>query len=141
MSAPVEILKRAGWAPIAVFAAHLAACEIGGYDAYPPLDTPMHLLGGVAIAFFFWTTYKVAGTSGVLGQINRRAAALLTFSSSVACAMFWEFAEFLSDRYLGTTTQKGMEDTLLDMLLGVIGGLGFVVMAWFRDVRADGIEH
>ena len=60
MSEFLEILKKAGWAPITVFVAHLVASEIGGYDVFPPLDTPMHLLGGVAIAFFFWTAYRIA---------------------------------------------------------------------------------
>jgi hypothetical protein len=96
----------------------------------------MHLMGGLAIAFFLWTAYSIAARSGVFGQPNTSAIAVLTLTSAVASAVLWEFAEFLSDRYLGTNTQKGLEDTLLDLLLGLIGGAAFVGVAWFRRMRS-----
>jgi uncharacterized membrane protein len=107
----------------------------GAYVAFPPLDAPIHLLGGLAIAFFLWTTYSIGARSGTLGRPNSTAIAALTLTSTAACAVLWEFGEFLSDRYLGTNTQKGLEDTLLDMLLGLVGGAIFVGVAWFRARR------
>ena len=136
MNALVESLWKAGWAPILVFVAHMILWQgVGAYEAFPPLDTPMHLLGGLAIAFFFWTAYSICSRTGTLGQPNSTAIAVLTLTSAVASTVLWEFAEYLSDRYLGTNTQKGLEDTLLDMLLGLVGGAIFVGVAWFRTRR------
>jgi len=139
MNVLVESLRRAGWAPALVFAAHMILWRgVGAYEAFPPLDTPMHLLGGLAIAFFLWTAYSIAARSGALGQPNSTAIAALTLTSTVASAVLWEFAEYLSDRYLGTNTQKGLEDTLLDLLLGLVGGAIFVGAAWIRRKRNQG---
>ena len=136
MNTLVESLWRAGWAPALVFVAHMILWHgVGAYEAFPPLDTPMHLLGGLAIAFFLWTAYSIGARNGTLGRPNVTAIATLTLTSTAACAVFWEFAEYLSDRYLGTNTQKGLEDTLLDMLLGLVGGAIFVAAAWFRRNR------
>ncbi|MCW8984599.1 MAG: hypothetical protein OQK55_04595 [Thermoanaerobaculales bacterium] len=138
MTALAEIVRRGAWAPALVFVAHMILWHgVGAYEAFPPLDTPMHLLGGVAIAFFFWTAYSICARTGAFGQPNSTAIAVLTLTSAVASAVFWEFAEYLSDRYLGTNTQKGLEDTLLDMLLGIVGGAVFVGVAWFRRRRSD----
>ena len=137
MNALVESLRRAAWAPSLVFVAHMILWHgVGAYDTFPPLDTPMHLLGGFAIAFFLWTAYSVGARHGALGRPNDAAVAALTLTSTATCAIFWEFAEYLSDRYLGTNTQKGLEDTLLDLLLGLVGGAVFVAASWFQRRRA-----
>jgi hypothetical protein len=139
MNVLVESLRRAGWAPALVFVAHMILWHgVGAYEAFPPLDTPMHLLGGLAIAFFLWTAYSIGARSGALGRPNSTAIAALTLTSTAASTVLWEFAEYLSDRYLGTTTQKGLEDTLLDMLLGLVGGAVFVGAAWIRRRRNQG---
>lgn len=114
---------------------------VGAYETLPFLDLPMHFVGGLAITFFLWTTYSAYSRSGTLGQPNTHAIAVLTLTSTVTCAVLWEFAEYLSDRYLGTTTQMGLEDTLLDLLLGIIGGTVFVGIAWMRQGRSDRLTH
>lgn len=137
MNSLVESLYKAGWAPILVFVAHMVLWQgVGAYETFPPLDAPMHILGGLAIAFFLWTAYSIAARIGTFGRPNSTVIATLTFTSTAACAVFWEFAEYLSDMYLGTNTQKGLEDTLLDLLLGFVGGAIFVAAAWFRRNQA-----
>ncbi len=131
-----ETLRRAGWAPCLVFAAHLLAVGVfAGYERFPPLDVPMHLLGGAAIAFFFGTGYRAARSRGLLGQPAAGLCFVLVFALAASAAVFWEFAELLSDRFFGTRTQLGLEDTLLDMLLGCIGSVVYL-MTWGRDGRA-----
>ena len=136
MNTLVESLYKAGWAPFLVFVTHMILWHgVGAYKVFPPLDTPMHLVGGLAIAFFLWTVYSVSARSGALGRPNSTATAILTLTSTAACAVLWEFAEYLSDRHLGTNTQKGLEDTLLDLLLGFVGGAIFVGAVWLRRNR------
>jgi hypothetical protein len=128
----VQTLRRAGWAPAAVFAAHVVASK--GFDAYrhvPHFDVPMHLLGGVAIAYFFHAGSRLGSAAGVLAPYHRLTHGLLVFGLTCATAVFWEFAEFLADRYLGTNMQGGdLNDTLLDLLLGMCGGLALLAAAW-----------
>ena len=136
MNVLFESLRRAGWAPTLVFVAHMILWHgVGAYAAFPPLDAPMHLLGGLAIAFFLWTAYSISARSGTFGRPNTSAIAVLTLTSTATSAVLWELAEYLSDRFLGTNTQKGLEDTLLDLLLGLVGGAIFVGVAWFRARR------
>ena len=136
MNVLFESLRRAGWAPTLVFVAHMILWHgVGAYAAFPPLDAPMHLLGGLAIAFFLWTAYSISARSGTFGRPNTSAIAVLTLTSTATSAVLWELAEYLSDRFLGTNTQKGLEDTLLDLLLGLVGGAIFVGVAWFRPRR------
>lgn len=44
---------------------------------------------------------------------------------SSAPATSWELVEFLSDRLFSTGAQKSLEDTMLDILFGVLGGAAF----------------
>jgi hypothetical protein len=46
--------------------------------------------------------------------------------------VFWEFAEFTSDALFGTQAQLGLDDTMLDMALGIAGGLSYAVTTWRR---------
>ncbi|HEV8700290.1 MAG TPA: hypothetical protein VGV60_03350 [Candidatus Polarisedimenticolia bacterium] len=97
------------------------------YVAYPPTDVAMHFLGGIAIAYFLWRAAVLASQSGPLGTIGLTGLGVMVFGLTCAAAVFWEFAEYLSDRWLGTRAQLGLEDTLGDMLVGIMGGLAFLL--------------
>jgi hypothetical protein len=46
-----------------------------------------------------------------------------------AAALFWEFGEFIGDQYRGTYVQRGLGNTMRDLLLGTLGGIVFIVAA------------
>lgn len=124
------IWRLGGWAPAAVFALHVILHEV--FDAYariPHLDVPMHVAGGAAIALVAWRSFGWVVT-GVFPPMIRLAfvVGLTSFA-----AVVWELAEFLSDRYLGTRVQTGLEDTLLDMTMGLVGGFGYVALRRLID--------
>ena len=127
-------VRVAGWAPLGVFAAHVAASRLlGTYLVFPSLDVPMHLIGGAAIGWFFWCSLGVPEAQPVVGVLTASATGLLSLAATGTTTVFWELAEWTSDRFLGTQAQAGLDDTLLDMLLGVAGGLALVVAAaWSR---------
>jgi hypothetical protein len=55
--------------------------------------------------------------------------------------VFWEFAEYVYDRAFGTRHQLSLDDTLLDMLLGIIGGGVFLIgSAWTGGLADPSIE-
>jgi len=122
-------LRAAGWAPLAVLGVHLFISRaFGAYAAYPPLDLPMHFLGGISIAYFFWRSQELAAEGELLGQLSRLGSVLVVLGGTSTAAMLWEFAEWISDRSLGTHSQVGLEDTLLDMALGIAGGSLYLVV-------------
>jgi hypothetical protein len=103
---------------------------VNGYILYPPLDIPMHFVGGVAIAYFWAHCFAALPEGAMAAAWRPLAAAVFVVSLTVTASVFWEFAEFTSDALFGTHAQLGLEDTLLDMALGVAGGVSYVLMAW-----------
>ena len=119
----VEMARRAAWPPALVFAVHVVASL--GFHAYarlPSLDLWMHLLGGCAIACCCARALDVLARDHAAVRLDARVQALLVFALTATAAVVWEFAEFASDRAAGTGAQVGLEDTLLDMALGMVGG-------------------
>lgn len=125
----LQTLRRAAWAPIAVFGLHVVSSYVGLYGLWPPLDIPMHFLGGVAITYFISHAYRAAAEMDLLGRPAALLYVVTVLALTCSATVFWEFAEFLSDRYLGTHAQKGLADTLGDMLIGILGGLAFLAAA------------
>jgi hypothetical protein len=123
----LSALLQAGWAPAAVFLFHAYASRVLRlYENHPASDIVMHAVGGLVISFFFWRTTSLAVGAGVIGAINRTGLSVIVFGLTCAAAVFWEFGEYLSDRYLGTRAQLGLDDTLGDMLVGIVGGVAFL---------------
>lgn len=126
---------RAAWAPGAVFLLHVFVSRVlNAYALFPPLDIPMHFFGGVAIAYFCAACLGALPDEAVAARFRIVLFGAATFASTCTAAVFWEFAEFLSDRYFGTHAQGGLEDTLLDLALGAGGGLTFALaVSWSRS--------
>jgi purine-cytosine permease-like protein len=130
-SEKVEIVKEIGrsalWAPLAVFVAHIIlSLAFNGYQRITGLDIPMHLLGGMATAFFFSRLLDILGDYTLVERVDGLLRAIFLIALTATAAVLWEFAEYTSDHSFGTQTQGGLEDTLLDMLLGILGGFAMV---------------
>jgi hypothetical protein len=120
--------RNAAWAPSLVFLLHAVGFFVfRAYDVFPPLDIPMHFLGGLAIGYFFYRAALNAATIGLVGSCEPVMHNLLVFAWVATSTVFWEFAEYLCDRFFGTHTQGDVEDTLLDMLMGIAGVLFLLV--------------
>ncbi len=110
--------------PLAVVLVHaIASLGFQLYEHYPPLDIPMHAAGGIAIAFMFCGLVRLIEDLGLLRFGHESIRLLFLASLLTSSAVGWEFVEFVSDRVLDTGAQVGLEDTLLDMFLGIVGGL------------------
>lgn len=124
-----DAVVRAGWAPISIFLLHVVISRgFGAYLAYPQLDLPMHLAGGVAIAHFFWVATRLESATPLLGAISRPGR--LIFCSALVCTatLVWEWLEWTGDALGYTSAQAGLDDTMLDAAMGFAGGvlyLGF----------------
>jgi hypothetical protein len=127
----VALLLRAGWAPLSVFLLHVFISRgVNGYILYPPLDIPMHLFGGVAMAYFLAWCFAALPEDAIARSLRPMAEVVLVVSLTATSSVLWEFAEFTSDALFGTRAQLGLDDTLLDMALGIAGALSYAAVTW-----------
>ena len=106
-----------------------------GFDAYtrvPSLDIPLHLAGGVAIAYTFHSCLTLAENASLIQLAHPILRVLLVVCLVTSAATGWEFVEFTSDSLLATGAQKSLADTLLDMFLGILGGALFITALALR---------
>jgi hypothetical protein len=138
MAAGIVTIQRFGWMPIVVFLAHeICAHVVDGYRRWPPVDIPLHLAGGFAIAFFISGAVSTFGAHHLLKQPDWITHLAVVFGLTCAAALFWEFAEWTADHTIGTHCQLGLDDTMGDMLNGLLGGIGLMVPLGIRMYRMD----
>ncbi len=129
-----ELWRSGFWAPLAVFVAHVTlSLTFNAYERLPEVDIPVHFVGGIAIAFFFYRTLGILSEYDIVNRVDGLVRAVLLVALTATAAVLWEFAEYASDHVIGTHTQEGLEDTLLDMLLGLLGGFTMVSFLWMND--------
>lgn len=92
-------------------------------------DWLMHYSGGLAITFFFW---KLLGAYGhFFGQLNVLGRRAFSFALGCTMAVFWEIAEFGSDKIYGTHIQHWIGETMMDLVNGVAGAfttVGLIIL-------------
>lgn len=118
---------RAGLPPCLVFGLHcVLSLGFDAYDKMPLLDIPMHLLGGIAIAFFFHSVIKSLDRRGIVRVGSRRAELVMVFGLVAFAAIAWELAEYMADTVFRFGVQSGIGDTMKDQLVGLIGGAVYI---------------
>ena len=118
-------LREAAWAPLSIIAFYGIGLALHLYDLFPPLDLPSHLMGGVAITHFFRSAIK--NSQRIVGDIPIPIQIIFAFTCTGTTIIFWEFYENLLDRFFGTHMVRGLEDTIVDMFLGLLGALVLTV--------------
>jgi hypothetical protein len=114
-------LRESAWAPLSVFGFYLFGLALDLYDIYPPLDIPTHFMGGMAITYFFRSA--IYHSQKFVGEIPLPIHIVLAFTGTGTTTVLWEFYEYIMDRFFGTQTMHGLNDTLLDMFVGLLGAL------------------
>lgn len=134
-----RVILTAGWAPALVFALHVVLSQVvDAYTMFPAIDIPMHLLGGYVMAHFVKRCIEIVPTGGLADGIWRAASVFVVVTATATAAVFWEFAEYIADQLLPLNGQLGLEDTLLDMALGIVGAVALVFIDGWRGVsRVD----
>ena len=124
----VVTLREAAWAPLSIIGFYLIALALHLFDLFPPLDIPSHLLGGVALTYFYRSAIK--NSQSMLGDIPLPIQSIFAFTCTGTTIIFWEFYENLLDLFFGTHVVRGLEDTIIDMFLGLTGAL--VLSVFYR---------
>lgn len=122
----IDTLRQAAWAPILVFLFYLVARSLQLFVFFPPLDIPTHFMGGVAITYF----YRVAirNVQKLVGEIPFPIRVLFAFTCTGTTTIFWEFYEYLVDFFFGTHMVRGVTDTTVDFIAGLLGALVFTLL-------------
>jgi len=124
-----KIVRHTLWFPCLVLFVHvILALVLDAYEYLPPFDKALHLVGGLAIAFSVWRGIVILCESGLLQPLVAGLKVFLVFAFTFTAAGMWELAQLVSDHTIGTYSQQGLNDTLLDILYGIMGGLFFI--AW-----------
>jgi hypothetical protein len=97
-----------------------AVNPLGIYQAFPWFDIPMHILGGMVIAFSIISVLRLYKNKVIIK--NRFLEILIILGLFSLIAIFWEFYEYLS-RIILNITPGTIEDTLSDFMFGLIGAL------------------
>ena len=121
-------LREAAWAPLSVVFFYLVGRLFHIYDLFPRLDIPTHFIGGVAITYFYRSAIR--NSQRIVGDIPFPIQILLALTCTGTTIILWEFYENLFDYFFGTHMVRGLEDTILDMFLGLLGAL--VLSAFYR---------
>lgn len=98
------------------------------YVMIPHYDKGLHLFSGILASWFF-----VEVISNNLKNINFKLKLLFLNCFNASIALLWEIIEFSFDYLFNQTSQKGLIDTMMDMILGVLGGL--IVSAIYSKKR------
>jgi len=122
--------RQAAWAPLLVFCFYVIAAK--GFHLYlefPNMDIPTHFAGGIAITYFYLTA--IQHSQRMIGAIPYIIQPILATSLAAFTAVAWELLEKLSDMLFATKMILGADDTLSDLLCGMIGALVMSLVAYF----------
>jgi uncharacterized membrane protein YjjP (DUF1212 family) len=117
----ITSFKEAAWAPLCVVGIYVFGLAFHLYKSYPWIDIPTHFLGGVTITYFYRTAIR--NSQRIAGAIPLPIQILFAFTATGTTTVFWEFYENLADHFLHTHMVRGLEDTITDLFLGVMGAL------------------
>jgi hypothetical protein len=119
-------LREAGWAPLSLLGVYLLARSLQLFKWFPLLDIPTHFLGGVAITYFF--RVAIRHSQKVVGEIPFAVQVLFAITCTGTAAIFWEFYENLLDFFFDTGMVRGVQDTVVDLLMGLLGALALTLV-------------
>jgi len=118
-------LREAAWAPLSIFGSYLLALAFHLFNLFPPLDIPFHFLGGVVITYFYRSVVK--SSQKLVGEIPFPIQVLFAFTCTATTTILWEFYENILDFFFGTHVVRGLQDTIMDLFIGLLGAFVFSV--------------
>lgn len=117
-----------------IFLASPVGSVLNLYRTFGPYDKIIHFFSGMLLAAFgLMVMRNLLMHLGISrNQLSKLSAVgvLFAFFFSSAGAGLWEIYEFVSDILSGGGMQRGMVDTLTDMIAGNLGGLTYAVLAY-----------
>ena len=126
-------LKEAAWAPLSVFGFYWVGLMLNLYKLFPPLDIPTHFLGGVVITYFYRSAIR--HSQKLVGEIPLPIQVLFAITCTGTTTILWEFYENFADTFLHTDMVRGLQDTIMDLFVGLLGALVFSIFYRTRSSK------
>lgn len=126
-----RLLREAAWAPALVLLWNAIVTRMPfAHDLYWLL----HLLGGVALAYFFLHAIEI------LRVVQPTARYAVAFALACTAALAWELGEFAIDQVSGTRLQEDLNETMSDLMFGVCGTALYLGYAAFATRASESRE-
>lgn len=120
---PLKTIRLFTFAGV-VFSVHMIILlGTNWYYAFPQTDIFFHFLGGVAIGNGFINMLRQLSRQKAFVTADVHVWRLLVVALVALAATLWEFHEYMIDYFFHTQMQPSIPDTMLDMFLGLAGGL------------------
>lgn len=122
----------------AIVVLHFAAIMQHWYWSIRWFDIPMHYLGGVFAGMLFYWIFSEALTALTNAKVPFWVLFAFTLGWAALIGVIWEFSEYASDMLLlGRVevierAQQGMQDTMEDLFLDLLGGASVALFLRFR---------
>ncbi len=110
----------------------------GVYALIPHWDSFAHWYSGLLLAWLGLFAVK-AVTDKTKGKVSipRWFSIAVAIATPLAFAALWEICEFMSDTFLHTHTQAGLQDTILDMVSAGVGAIiAVLILVWFKAPKS-----
>lgn len=89
------------------------------YDSVPLWDKALHFFGSFTIAFFFY--HVLLNDSKFWRSLSERMSQIVAFLLANFAGVLWEIAEFIADKVFCLNAQRGLDDTMFDLIFNVFG--------------------
>jgi hypothetical protein len=122
-----QTLRETAWAPLSILCAVVVGERVfDAFARFPWFDVPAHFLGGIAATYLFRRAAALAPF--IAGSLPGTSRDFLALACTASTAILWEFCEYVSDRFLQTSLQHGLGDTLSDLVFGLVGGAAYLAL-------------
>lgn len=138
-------MKKPFIALLATFLINLPSLYYGWYLKWWWLDIALHFSGG-----FFTAMFMAHYLKNHLLPEEKIKNALIVIGATVFVGVIWEFAEYIANqtltepiyKYLGIKAyfMGDLKDTVMDLLLDILGGLTFYGSHLFRSRNSHQIK-
>lgn len=104
----------------------------GFFESIYFLDDVFHVLGGISVGYAFYFSISYFESENFL-RLNKLFKILFVISLTALVAVTYEFYQFAMTFITNIPFQPSLEDTLLDLFLGLIGGFFVLFLFELKD--------
>jgi uncharacterized membrane protein YjdF len=98
------------------------------YAVFNYFDKFVHYLSGIVLAFAGFYIAKILLNKREIADNGDFLKNTIAFLFSCSCAAFWEIYEFTVDNLLGMESQGNNQNTMGDIVAGVLGAVTYLAL-------------
>lgn len=135
-SLPPALRRTIRWAALVAVAIHAIGLLGGLYASVWWFDDALHVSYGLGASILLVRVVQALDLFPP-SQTTRLRVSILAIVTALALASTWEIFEFIVGQIQSSRLQADLNDTMLDMIDGSLGGLGAAIWLATHPVRAD----